>query len=439
MKCPQCGKDSNVTISNKIYCTSCGAVVSESAGPAESKPNDVTLPAPAEPAAEPPAPEPEAAPGPAAAAPRMTDIAVPGNKPAAPAAAANPTDRPVVTPITAARTMQDVMRPAAAYHNPAPAAEGDLKPITDHTATPVPTEPIAAPSSTVKPERLAAAQAVPKSDSIVKFHEPLPAETVAPEPTKAEAPVPAPIAAAPAPEPKPEPAPVIAAPEPVPAAPAAVPPAPAPAPAAPIVAAPAPAPAPVPEPEPQLPAPAVTQHEAMQNLVTQAPTSKEDAFKLAMEAATSAAKPNPMAVGAAALAVVVMGGYIWLQNYPRMQLSAVAGRAGFTASLPGYLPSSYKLDGPVQANPGQVSLHYSAPGLPGITISQKATSWDSTSLADNFVAAQDPSFSSVQGKGLTIYLFNNGQASWINHGIWYSITGASRLSQSELLKLAYSL
>jgi hypothetical protein len=284
---------------------------------------------------------------------------------------------------------------------------------------------------------LVAAQAVPKSDSIVKFHEPITAEPSPAEPVTA---VTAPVEA------KPAEVPVVsvlpAAATPIVAAPAPAPtptPETAPEPVTQIVAAPAPAPLPAPQPEPQLPAPAATQHEAMQNLVPAAPASKEDAFKLAMEAATSAVKPNPMAVGAAALAVVVMGGYIWLQNYPRMQLSAVAGKAGFTASLPGYLPSSYKLDGPINATAGEVSLHYSASGLPGITVSQKVTSWDSSSLADNYVAAQDPSFASVQGKGLTVYLFGNGQASWVNHGIWYNITGASRLSHDQLLKLAYSL
>jgi hypothetical protein len=435
VKCPQCGKSSNVTISNKVYCTNCGAVISDS-GAASNDPKSKETPPEADSA---PASEPVTTP---AASPRMTDIAVPSANKAASPVPVSSTDRPVVTPITTARTMQDVMRPAAAYHNPAPAvpAETDeLKPITDHTAIPVPVAPVQAPSAVSGPssERLVAAQAVPKSDSIVKFHEPITAEPNSAEPvTAVTAPVqikpaevqvvsdlPAaatPIVAAPAPAPAPTPEP---APEPITQ----------------IVAAPAPAPMPAPQPEPQLPAPAATQHEAMQNLVPAAPASKEDAFKLAMEAATSAVKPNPMAVGAAALAVVVMGGYIWLQNYPRMQLSAVAGKAGFTASLPGYLPSSYKLDGPINATTGQVSLHYSASGLPGITVSQKVTSWDSSSLADNYVAAQDPSFASVQGKGLTVYLFGNGQASWVNHGIWYNITGASRLSHDQLLKLAYSL
>lgn len=453
MKCPQCGKNSNVTISGKVYCTSCGAVIQDAPAAAATTPAAVKPAAP-EPAASPaPAETPAAAPAPAAeaapatpppAAPKMMDIAAPGTPaPAAVQAPPTPADRPVVTPITTARTMQDVMRPAAAYHNPAPApaapapAEPELKPITEHTTAPVPAAPTPnpAPQPTAAPAsgRLATAQAVPKSDSIVKFHDPLPAGAD-PQP-----PTPQPVTVTPAPSPEPElpaaaPAAAVPAPPTVSAAPPAAP--------APIVAAPAPAPEPTPAPAPvpELPPQAATQHEALSKLAEQPMTSKEEAFKLAMAAASaSAAKPNPMAVGAAALAVVVMGGYIWLQNYPRMQLSAAAGRAGFTASLPGYVPSSYKLDRPAKATSGLVSLHYAAPGLPGITINQQVTSWDSSSLADNYVAGQDPSFSTVEGQGLTIYLYGSGKAAWVNHGIWYSITGATRLSRQELLKLAYSL
>lgn len=45
----------------------------------------------------------------------------------------------------------------------------------------------------------------------------------------------------------------------------------------------------------------------------------------------------------------------------------------------------------------------------------------------------------MQGQGLTIYLFNNNRATWVNKGIWFSIEGADRLSREQILKMVYSL
>jgi hypothetical protein len=237
-------------------------------------------------------------------------------------------------------------------------------------------QPVTTSLSGTPTDRLAAAKQVPKSDSISKFH---------PHPTD-------PLAAA--------------------APPATV---------------------------PEMPAPAVTQHEALTNLISPAGAKpSEQNFNLAM-AAAQPKRPNTVAMSAAALVVVVMGGYIWLQNYPHLQLSAVAGKAGFTASLPGYLPSSYGLKGPISYQTGEVALRYQAPGQPGLSIVQQLTSWDSKSLLDNYVAKQAPSYTAVQGQGLTIYLYGKNEAAWVNGGIWYSINGASNLSRSQILKIAYSL
>ena len=138
-------------------------------------------------------------------------------------------------------------------------------------------------------------------------------------------------------------------------------------------------------------------------------------------------------------AVVIMAGYVWLQNYPKLAIQTANSKAGVTASLPAYIPSSYNLDRTDTA-PGLVTLNFSSPSSPEtLKIAQHRTSWDSTSLLDNFVVKNTDDYASVQGQGLTVYLFNNNEATWVNHGIWYSIEGASRLSREQILKIAYSL
>jgi hypothetical protein len=134
-----------------------------------------------------------------------------------------------------------------------------------------------------------------------------------------------------------------------------------------------------------------------------------------------------------------MGGYIWFQNYPKFALQGVDNQAGVAASMPGYLPSSYSLAS-TDSSPGLVTLNFSSPSTPqALKIAQHSTTWDSSSLLDNYVAKNSDDYSAVQSQGLTIYLFDNNQATWVNKGIWFSIEGADRLSREQILKLAYSL
>ena len=140
-----------------------------------------------------------------------------------------------------------------------------------------------------------------------------------------------------------------------------------------------------------------------------------------------------------AAAVLVMGGYIWLQNYPKMAIQSAGSKAGISATLPGYVPSSYQL-AKTNTQPGLVTLNFTSPSQPGdLTIAQSRTDWDAVSLLDQYVDAKSTQYTAVQGQGLTIYLYGQNQATWVNHGVWYNIEGSTRLSRDQILKIAYSL
>jgi hypothetical protein len=207
---------------------------------------------------------------------------------------------------------------------------------------------------------------------------------------------------------------------------------------------PAPAPTPAPAaPIPELPRLTTTQHEAMTKLVQPAPAPTP------APAVTSTTKPSwrpslklsppPKRVLTTAAAIAILSGYIWLQNYPKLALQSASNQAGLNASLPGYLPSSYNLAN-TQTRPGLVTLNFRSPSAGEILqIRQSRTAWDSHSLLDNYVTKQTDDYSTIHGQGLTIYVFGQNQAAWVNHGIWYSIKGATRLSREQILKIAYSL
>jgi hypothetical protein len=137
--------------------------------------------------------------------------------------------------------------------------------------------------------------------------------------------------------------------------------------------------------------------------------------------------------------VAVMSGYIWLQNYSKLTIQTAAAKAGVVATAPSYLPTSYSL-ATANSTPGLLTLNFKSPSQSSaLTIAQQRTTWDAKSLLDNYVAKADPGYNSVNGQGLTIYVYGQNQAAWINHGIWYSITGATRLSREQILKIAYGL
>jgi hypothetical protein len=187
---------------------------------------------------------------------------------------------------------------------------------------------------------------------------------------------------------------------------------------------------------PQMSQHAITQHAAMARLApaNPAPGPAPSTWKPGLSVS-----PRGGRILATATAVAIMAGYVWVQNYPKLAIQSANGRAGISASLPGFVPSSYSLKH-TQTDPGLVTLSFASPSSPEtLTIAQHRTTWDSSSLLDNFVSKQADDYATVQGQGLTIYLWGNNQASWVNHGIWYSIEGASRLSREQILKMAYSL
>ena len=193
----------------------------------------------------------------------------------------------------------------------------------------------------------------------------------------------------------------------------------------------------------ELPNHIITQHEALRQFIP-APSTEplpepSKGHRQADWRPHLGLSPHKGRVLATTAAVALMGGYIWLQNYPKLALQTASNQAGLAATLPGYIPSSYNLSKTL-SQPGLVTLNFSSPSIPEILrIAQHRTSWDSNSLLDNFVARQTDDYSTVHGQGLTIYLFGQNEATWVNHGIWYNIEGASKLSREQILKIAYSL
>ncbi len=196
-------------------------------------------------------------------------------------------------------------------------------------------------------------------------------------------------------------------------------------------------------PVPELPNAVATQIESLQAMAPTQPDMptgpSSPQLQQAMAAAKPATPPGITRIAAALAAIALMAGFVWLQNSPKLAFRSAAAKAGIDASLPTYVPSSYRQTGPATVSDGQLVLSFQSPSAEHpLTISQRRTNWDSHSLRENYITKQSDNYLAVQGQGLTIYLFND-QAGWVNHGVWYTISGTAKLSREQILKIAYGL
>ncbi|MGH7237686.1 MAG: hypothetical protein ACREGF_04075, partial [Candidatus Saccharimonadales bacterium] len=88
--------------------------------------------------------------------------------------------------------------------------------------------------------------------------------------------------------------------------------------------------------------------------------------------------------------------------------------------------------------PGTVQVNYYF-GDQHFSLVQKNSTWDSAGLKQNFVSGVNSAVQTARADGLTVYLFANGNATWVNNNVWYQITGNALLSHKQLLNIATSL
>lgn len=141
------------------------------------------------------------------------------------------------------------------------------------------------------------------------------------------------------------------------------------------------------------------------------------------------------------LAVLLVGAFLAYQNSSAISMRYAATKAGFDASLPGYTPPGFTVKSPIATGPGQVTVNYhSVSGDDrAFQVSQKPSNWTSDSLLSNFVDTNQQSYQTYQDKGKTIYIYNGSNATWVNGGVWYQVTGNANLSSDQLISIADSL
>lgn len=150
--------------------------------------------------------------------------------------------------------------------------------------------------------------------------------------------------------------------------------------------------------------------------------------------------PKVVGISAASLSALLLIGFVAYQNTPNLSMRVATARAGIQGSLPGYQPAGFGLNGPIQYQPGQITISYKSHSDDRkFQISQRTSQWNSDALLENFVATDRRAYQTFQDRGKTIYIYDNDSATWVDGGIWYQVEGNSSLNSDQLLRIAASM
>jgi hypothetical protein len=150
-------------------------------------------------------------------------------------------------------------------------------------------------------------------------------------------------------------------------------------------------------------------------------------------------QPRMATIMISSLALLLLAGYLTYINLPNISMRVAATRAGIAANYPNYNPDGYHFVGPITYQPGEINITFrSNTNNRNFNITQKASSWDSQAVLDNYVNKKTGTYLTYQERGLTVYSFGN-HAAWVNGGLLYTIDGDAPLSSDQLLHIATSM
>ncbi|HEX8762335.1 MAG TPA: DUF4367 domain-containing protein [Candidatus Saccharimonadales bacterium] len=179
--------------------------------------------------------------------------------------------------------------------------------------------------------------------------------------------------------------------------------------------------------------------------------SATDIFEAALAHATSheqktppharrhtAARRRMVNIFAGVGAFLLIAGFVGYLNMTNIELRVASMRAGIHASMPAYKPTGFAMDGGIESSEGRVAMNFRS-GESIYTITQEASDWNSTTLLDQTISERGQPTQTVQSKGRTIYIFDKSNATWVNGGVRYQVSGNASLDTSELVELATSM
>jgi hypothetical protein len=142
----------------------------------------------------------------------------------------------------------------------------------------------------------------------------------------------------------------------------------------------------------------------------------------------------------AGLALIVLGGFMAYQRVPELAIKVATNTAQFSIKAPHATPGGYAFKGPIKAAKYSAVMTYkSNSDSRYYTLTQKPTDWTSESLLSNFLVNAKYSYQTYYDKGLTIFVYNKNNATWVDKGVWFTLQSDGTLSNDQILSIASSI
>jgi len=125
---------------------------------------------------------------------------------------------------------------------------------------------------------------------------------------------------------------------------------------------------------------------------------------------------------------------------PQIALTFSNQKSGISASYPSYIPDGYRMSSLAKLDNNKVTIDYSDnDNKAKYTIYQETSNYNSYALLDNVVKPKaNDKYETYTDRGLTIYIWGNVKATWVNRGILYTIEGNANLSTDQIKSIALS-
>ena len=145
-------------------------------------------------------------------------------------------------------------------------------------------------------------------------------------------------------------------------------------------------------------------------------------------------------LAAAAFAVFLFIGFLAYQKVPQVAVKVAARNAGFNARVPGNIPSGYAYKSPVNASKDSLTIAYkSNTDKRSFQITQKPSNWTSESLLSNYLIEGKKQYQAYYNKGMTVFIYDNNNATWVDKGVWFTLNANGSLSSDQILSIASSI
>ncbi len=145
------------------------------------------------------------------------------------------------------------------------------------------------------------------------------------------------------------------------------------------------------------------------------------------------ARRHAFSMTAGTLAILVVAGLALYQNSPSMQLRFAGYKAGVATVTPDFSASGFAYNGS-SVQGARVVIGLTSDGT-RYQLSQQETNWNGTEMiaqVGSVDSSGQPNYRTLTIGDITVYQLDETEATWIQSGIWYQLTGDKALSENQL-------